>query len=142
MIWGKNIGFFDMAIKDGEGWFINAYYGAIYRLNLTDYSLELESMLAPELRDSYLFANVAFWGDILIAAPRGGDCILLYDTVHKEIDIIEIDKKYIPQGNMNNLIMGIEIYKDYAVLFPGTCQAILFLDITGKTIEYIDYWNK
>ena len=142
MIWSKNIGFFDMAIKDGEGWFINAYYGAIYRLDLADFNLKLETMLEPQFRAPYFFANVAFRGNTLIAAPRGGNAILLYDTVQRSIRTIEIEKKYIPEDNMNNLIMGIEIYKDCAVLFPGTCRAILFLDMSNMEIEYVDYWDK
>lgn len=137
-----DIGFHDIAIRDGRGWFFNCYYSAIFSLDLDTLQLRLEQLLPDEYFGIYKFSNLAFYNDLLVIAPRTADKILIYDTEAHSIKTVQIKPDYIPDGAYMNLFYGLIIYGDAAYLFPGRYRTIVRLDMKTDEVTYITKWNQ
>lgn|GEM_PF-4244860 len=131
---------YGMKYIDGEIYFYNYTYGAIFKMDLEGNT----DVIWIDNEDSFfswnMYGGIEYVNEKLIFAPRCADEILIYELKNKTIRKIPYYTKSIVDGMKINQFVSIHRYGDYCYLFPGRNDEILKLDTNTYDIDYIRGW--
>lgn len=131
---------YGMKYIDGEIYFYNYTYGAIFKMDLEGNT----DVIWIDNEDSFfswnMYGGIEYVNEKLIFAPRCADEILIYELKNKTIRKIPYNTKSTVDGMKINQFVSIHRYGDYCYLFPGRNDEILKLDTNTYDIEYIRGW--
>lgn len=131
---------YGMKYIDGEIYFYNYTYGAIFKMDLEGNT----DVIWIDNEDSFfswnMYGGIEYVNEKLIFAPRCADEILIYELKNKTIRKIPYYTKSTVDGMKINQFVSIHRYGDYCYLFPGRNDEILKLDTNTYDIDYIRGW--
>ena len=131
---------YGMKYIDGEIYFYNYTYGAIFKMDLEGNT----DVIWIDNEDSFfswnMYGGIEYVNEKLIFAPRCADEILIYELKNKTIRKIPYNTKSTVDGMKINQFVSIHRYGDYCYLFPGRNDEILKLDTNTYDIDYIRGW--
>lgn len=135
------LAFYDLAIHNGEGWFCNIYYNALFHLDLRTGDIRLEAILPVKDKNEYdAYSALAYYDGNLVIAPKNAEKILIYRIREKKIKEIEISLPDVLIDKQFNLFNFVKIYNGKAYLFPGRYSAIIKICLNTYKVEYINKW--
>lgn len=142
MYTAKDIGFNNIALNKDKGWFHNIGYNAVFEIDLATGKLRPEAFMPEEkwgIRE--LFGAIAYYDDKLYLAPRNTDRLCIYDLKKQEPVFIDLDMERYGDNKKSHLISQVEVIGKHVYFFPGRFQAIVKLNPTDFSLEYIDSWH-
>lgn len=130
--------FYDIAVDDDTGWYIDVYNNVLVRVELKTGNISIEAVI-PEEETFNRYGFLAYHKDKIIIAPRSKKNILIYEINNRLFRSVVLDFS-MWEEEIYNLFTGVVVYNNYAYLFPGRYDAIVKLNLETNNVEYIRSW--
>ncbi len=135
--------FMDIVSRDNRAWFCNVCFGALFEVNLSDYSIKLLSYLPVKgISQFNTYSPIAYYEEKLIIFPCNEQNIIVFDlntnSIIKEIplDCSDLGEDFY----CFNLFKSVIIVGDNAFGIPGRYPGIVKINLTNYELTVFDEW--
>lgn len=133
----------DAIVIDDDIWFMVDSFNCLMRMNIETKKMDVVgSFLGEPYAQRYLYSVMERVGNKIYFAPYYAKSIAVYDIKEERFSTIELNTVILGCEPECGWFSGMQKYGEDLFLFPAHAKAIIRLNTTNDTMEYITEWTE